>query len=79
MEDRTIQVPMRVIDSTHRVGFFKRVQEASAHYPTMSAAYESVENDLERYGMPRRYSCYNSFRKQYWLWVRECIGSMEEE
>lgn len=68
-EEKTIRVPLHVIDATHRVGFFKRVQDVKEEYRTWPEAYEAVEQELEQYGLPRRYKGYDSFRRCYRLWV----------
>lgn len=66
----TIEVPVEVIEATHRIGFFKRVQKLAQECERMSEAYRKAEEELEMYGLPKRYASYGSFRKSYWQWVR---------
>lgn len=71
-EEKTISVPEHVIDSTHRVGFFKRVRELAQKQDCISMrdAYEDANEELQQYGLPERYANYNSFRYAYYLWIR---------
>jgi hypothetical protein len=71
-EEKTISVPERVIDATHRVGFLKRVRELAQEDDCISMrdAYEAANEELQSYGFPERYSNYNSFRYAYYLWIR---------
>lgn len=67
---KTVQIPVEVVQSASREGFFLRVQQLSAFCDRMCDAYRMAEHELEEHGLPRRYADYESFRKQFWAWVK---------
>lgn len=62
----TITIPIEVVNATHPGGYrelyLKYVQEGY----TPQKAWEMVEDRLEKYGLPGRYSTYESFRVCLW-------------
>lgn len=61
-----VSIPIEVVNATHPGGYrelyLKYVQDGY----TSQRAWEIVEEQLERYGLPARYSSYYSFRKNLW-------------
>lgn len=68
-----VQIPVEVVQSASREGFFRRVQQLSAFCERMCDAYRMAEHELEEHGLPRRYADYNSFRKSYYYWVSDML------
>ena len=72
--EETVSIPIRVVKSTHRDGFFQQVRELSASCCTMREAYEIVSNALEEHGLALRYSSFESFRCAYYTWAKGNLG-----
>lgn len=73
-EKETVRVPIEVIESTHREGFFKQVRSLNASHCTMREAYDRISSLLEEYGLPVRYTSFESFESAYYAWSRKLLG-----
>lgn len=56
-----VEVPKYVIDATHHGGYFMLWQKYVCDGMTGKEAWEEVEDLLNEYGFPGRYSSYESF------------------
>lgn len=58
------KIPTRVLETLWVDGYFKafwqKVQEEQCSH---SAAYEFIEEELEKYGLPPRYTSYEAFKR----------------
>lgn len=59
----TVSIPIEIVNATHRGGYYELYLSYVQEGYTSQAAYERVEDALERYGLPCRYSSYETFRR----------------
>jgi hypothetical protein len=62
----TVTIPIAVVNATHRGGYFELYLSYVRQGMKSREAYNAVEDDLERYGLPGRYSSYKNFRDAIW-------------
>lgn len=70
----------KVRQLSDNMGYFERFFELCAENPTYRQAWESLEHEREEFGMPERYSSYESFKrgKSYHLHKHVRIGFLED-
>lgn len=61
-ETYTISIPLNVVKATHSTGYFELYRAFLSKGDPPRIAYEKTEAELERYGLPGRYNCFQSFR-----------------
>lgn len=59
----TVAIPIEIVHATHRGGYYELYLTYVQDGYTSQAAYERIEAQLERYGLPCRYSSYETFRR----------------
>lgn len=57
-----VQIPLEVVNATHRGGYYELFLKFRGEGMTMTAAWSRVEAELSAYGLPPRYSSFESFR-----------------
>jgi hypothetical protein len=62
----TITIPIEVVNATHPGGYFELYLHYRAKGMTVKQAWEAVEEQLQRYGLPGRYSSFKSFLNNTW-------------
>jgi len=62
----TIEIPIQVVNATHPGGYFELYLHYRAQGKTVKGAWEAVEERLEHYGLPGRYSSFKSFLNNTW-------------
>lgn len=61
-----VSIPIEIVNATHRGGYFELYLAYIQKGMRPIEAYNAVEDDLESYGLPGRYSSYQSFRHNLW-------------
>jgi len=67
----TVEIPIEVVNATHRGGYWELYLMYVHGGVSPREAFEAVEAALERYGLPCRFSSYESFRQSLWRARRE--------
>jgi 3-dehydroquinate synthetase len=62
----TISIPIEVVNATHRGGYWELYLRYKQEGMTSRDAFEMVEEQLSRYGLPARFNSYYTFRKSLW-------------
>lgn len=58
----TVTIPLEVVNATHPGGYFELYAKRRQEGLTSKEAWSAVESELQSYGLPGRYSSYESFR-----------------
>jgi len=58
----TVTIPLEVVNATHAGGYFELYVKRRQEGLNSKEAWSAVESELESYGLPGRYSSYESFR-----------------
>ena len=67
----TVTIPIEIINATHRGGYWELYLKHVQSGMESRTAFEQVENDLRRYGLPGRFNSYYTFRKSLWRMKQE--------
>ena len=67
----TVTIPLDIVNATHRGGYWELYLKYIHQGMSPRDAFEQVEDDLRRYGLPPRFNSYYTFRKSLWRMKRE--------
>lgn len=66
----TVTIPLEVVNATHPGGYFELYMKRRQEGFTSKEAWSAVESELQSYGLPGRYSSYESFRRHLYKMPR---------
>jgi len=74
----TVTIPLEIVNATHRGGYWELYLSYVQQGYASVAAYEMVEADLARHGLPGRFRSYESFRRSMWR-IRRDLDDWKRE
>ena len=72
-DEQFFKIPATVINMLFYDRYFEYCQALRGENMTLSEIYDHIDAKLEHYGLPHRYSNYESFKNAYYTWIKSKI------